>query len=257
MKTAISIRNLSFSYGEDQVPLISCMNLDIHKGTVVAILGANGVGKTTLLYILLGLYPANTGEVCFFNKSKIGYGAGHIKQLIGMVSQNESIPFDLSVEEYVLLGRAPHLNLFRIPGGEDKRAVKNALATVGVSHLAACGMTRLSSGEKQLVNVARALTHNPDILLLDEPCSHLDLINTRQMLNLIKTIVRNGRTVVFSTHDPNAASAVADQVILLKKGKLVANGSPEQTLTQELLTDTYGGPIEVLNTSRGPLVLAI
>jgi iron complex transport system ATP-binding protein len=215
------------------------------------------VGKTTLLHILLGLSPPDSGEVLFFEKSNIGYGAGHIKQLIGMVSQNDSVPFDLSVQEYVLLGRAPHLKLLEIPGEDDRGAVKNALETIGMTHMATWGMSRLSSGEKQLVNVARALTQNPEILLLDEPCSHLDLINSRHMLNLMKTIVRKGRTVVFTTHDPNAAAAVADQVVLLKKGSLVAKGPPEQTLTQELLTETYGGTIEVIHTARGPLVLAI
>ncbi len=168
MRTAISIRNLSFSY-EDEAPVISNMNLDIHRGTVVAILGA----------------------------------------------------------------------------------------TVGMTHMADWGMTRLSSGERQLVNVARALTQNSDILLLDEPCSHLDLINSRRMLNVMETIVGKGKTIIFTTHDPNAASAVADQIILLKKGELVAKGDPEQTLTRELLTKTYGGAIEVINTVRGPIVLAI
>ena len=256
MRTAISIRNLSFSY-EDEAPVISNMNLDIHRGTVVAILGANGVGKTTLLLILLGLYPVIQGEVLLFGKLRKEYSSGHIKQLVGMVSQNESISFDLSVREYVLLGRAPHLKLLRVPDEKDRQAAQDALATVGMTHMADWGMTRLSSGERQLVNVARALTQNSDILLLDEPCSHLDLINSRRMLNVMETIVGKGKTIIFTTHDPNAASAVADQIILLKKGELVAKGAPEQTLTRELLTKTYGGAIEVINTVRGPIVLAI
>jgi iron complex transport system ATP-binding protein len=174
-----------------------------------------------------------------------------------MVSQNESIPFDLSVEAYVLLGRAPHLKLLEIPGSDDWAAASNALKAVGMDHMAKNGITRLSGGEKQLVHVARALAQNPEILLLDEPCSHLDLINSRQMLYLMKTISQARRTVVFTTHDPNAAAAIADQIILLKKGTIVAQGTPAETLTEKLLTRTYGGPVAVMKTTRGPRVLAI
>ena len=254
---AISIENLSFSYDTHQAPVISNMTLDIQKGTVTAVLGANGVGKTTLLFLLLGLFSPDKGDILYFEKPCTHYGMREMKQLLGMVSQNESIPFDLSVEDYVLLGRAPHIKLLNLPAQNDKDQARKALATVNMIHMAACGMTRLSSGETQLINMARALCQNPDILLLDEPCSHLDLINSRQMLTLMKTIARTGHTILFTTHDPNAASAIADQVILLKKGKVVATGSPEQTLTRELLTETYGGTIEVIQTKRGPLVLAL
>ncbi len=134
-----------------------------------------------------------------------------------MVSQNDTPPFDLRVDEYVLLGRAPHLGLLTIPGDTDRIASAAALSTVGMTHMAGHAVTRLSSGEKQLVNMARSLAQEPEILLLDEPCSHLDLINSRQMLVLMETIAKQGRTVVFTTHDPNAAAAVADQVLLMRK----------------------------------------
>lgn len=257
MSTAISIKKMSFSYQTNQEQVISYMDLDMAGGTVNAVLGANGVGKTTLLYLLIGVYKATHGDIFFFDQLQADIPASRMKQIVGMVSQNDAVPFDLSVEEYVLLGRAPHLKLLQIPTKADKYEVKKALETVGLTHMANCGMTRLSSGEKQLVNVARALTQNPEILLLDEPCSHLDLINSRQMLNMMKTIAQSNRTVVFTTHDPNAASAIADQVILLKKGTLVAKGSPENTLTPKLLTTTYGGNIEVINTDKGPLVMAV
>lgn len=254
MKTAVSIQNLSFAYDKQSPPVISDMNFNLSPGTVTAVLGANGVGKTTLLYILLGLYLPDKGELLFFKKPASHYKTGRIKQIIGMVSQNETLPFDLSVEEYVLLGRAPHLGLFTIPGSQDRETVKTALATVGMSHMAKKTLTRLSSGEKQLVHVARALAQAPEILLLDEPCSHLDLMNTRKILTLMKTIAEQGRTVVFTTHDPNAAAAVAHGIMLVKKGELVAFGKAEDVLTGDLLTRTYGGRVEVVRTSRGAFV---
>ncbi|MBU1343922.1 MAG: ABC transporter ATP-binding protein [Proteobacteria bacterium] len=257
MTTAICIQNLSFSYDTPQNPVLSGMTVDLAAGTVTAVLGANGVGKTTLLYLLLGLYTPFQGDLLFFGKPGTHYKKSRIKKFIGMVSQNETIPFDLSVNAYVLLGRAPHMGLLSMPGQQDLKAAENALATVGMTHMADSGITCLSSGERQLVNVARALAQAPDILLLDEPCSHLDLVNSRQMLLLMKNIAEQGKTVVFTTHDPNAAAAIADKVMLLKKGELVAFGTAIDTLTSAFLTKTYGNRIEVIPTSHGPFVRAI
>ena len=255
MTAAVSIQDLCFSYEQD--PIISYMNLNLPAGTVTAVLGANGVGKTTLLHLLLGLYAPDNGEIRFFGTPARKYSQNRLKQLMGMVSQNNTPPFDLRVDEYVLLGRAPHLGLLTIPGDTDRNAAETALSTVGMTHMAGHAVTRLSSGEKQLVNMARSLAQEPEILLLDEPCSHLDLINSRQMLVLMKTIAQQGRTVVFTTHDPNAAAAVADQVLLMKKGELVAAGTVDQTLTQALLTRTYEGDVEVIPTRQGPFVRAV
>ncbi|HKJ99223.1 MAG TPA: ABC transporter ATP-binding protein [Desulfotignum sp.] len=255
MTAAVSMKNLCFSYDRD--PVISHMDMALEKGTITAVLGANGVGKTTLLYLLLGLYKPDRGDILFFGKPGNRYTRGRLKQVIGMVSQNDTTPFDLRVDEYVLLGRAPHLGLLTIPGTADRKAAAAALSTVGMAHMADHAVTRLSSGEKQLVNMARSLAQEPEILLLDEPCSHLDLINSRQMLVLMKTIAQQGKTVVFTTHDPNAASAVADRVLLMKKGELVAAGTVDQTITSDLLTRTYGGSVEVIRTGQEPFVRAM
>ena len=255
MSAAVSIQDLCFSYEKD--PVISHMDLTLSAGTVTAVLGANGVGKTTLLHLLLGLFEPDSGKIFFFGRPAHKYSQTRRKQLMGMVSQNDTPPFDLRVDEYVLLGRAPHLGLLTIPGETDRAAAGAALSTVGMTRMAGHAVTRLSSGEKQLVNMARSLAQEPEILLLDEPCSHLDLINSRQMLVLMKTIADQGRTVVFTTHDPNAAAAVADQVLLMKKGELVAAGTVAQTLTRGLLTRTYGGDVEVISTEKGPLVRAV
>ena len=255
MTSAVSIQNLCFSYEQD--PVISHMDLTLPAGTITAVLGANGVGKTTLLHLLLGLFEPDDGEIRFFGRPNHKYSQKRRKQLIGMVSQNDIPPFDLRVDEYVLLGRAPHLGLLTIPGDPDRAASAAALSTVGMTHMAGHAVTRLSSGEKQLVNMARSLAQEPEILLLDEPCSHLDLINSRQMLVLMKTIAQQGKTLVFTTHDPNAASAVADRVLLMKKGELVAAGTVDQTITSDLLTRTYGGSVEVIRTGQGPFVRAM
>jgi iron complex transport system ATP-binding protein len=233
------------------------MDIDVKKGTVTAILGANGVGKTTLLYILLGLYLPDHGDLVFFKKTGTRFSTGATRQFIGMVSQNDTVPFDLSAEEYVLLGRAPHLGLLSMPKTSDRAIAQKALDTVGMTHMATRVVNHLSSGEKQLIHIARILAQESEILLLDEPCSHLDLINSRRILTVIKTIAERGGTVVFTTHDPNAAAAVADQIMLLKKGELVAYGGVEETITAARLTKTYGDTVEVVDTGHGIFVKTI
>ncbi len=257
MTCSIQTRGLGFSYEKSVSALISGMDIAIGTGTVTAILGPNGAGKTTLLHLFLGILKPSHGQLFFFGRPVHTFGPGQLKQLIGLVSQNETIPFDMSLEDYVLLGRAPHKKMLEIPGENDRKIAADALETVGMMHMKTCGMTQLSSGEKQLVNVARALAQVPDILLLDEPCSHLDLINSRKMLKLMKSMATSGRTVVFTTHDPNAASAIADNMLLIRNGARVAQGAPYEVINQTLLSKTYGDSVEVMDTQKGPMVMTI
>ena len=267
MTPAVSLQSVCFGYdhahSRDKDPdapgklTLSDLSFEISKGSVTALLGANGVGKTTLLYLLLDLYPSSSGTIQRFAADGTLCEAQAVKKLMGMVSQEESIPFDLSVEEYVLLGRAPHLKLLELPKKLDREIVMTALNTVGMAHLAGHAATRISSGEKQLAGMARVLAQSPEILLFDEPCSHLDLINTRRTLSIMKNIARKGHTVIFTTHDPNAAAAIADHVILLYKGRIIGEGTVSETLTSPLLSRTYGDVVEVTQTSKGPVVLAI
>lgn len=257
MTSAISIEGLQFSYGSPDAPLIRDLTLDLEKGSVTAILGPNGAGKTTLLHLLLGVYAPDKGRVTYFEKPASQYPPSRFKQMIGLVSQNESIPFDMTVLEYVLLGRAPHKKMLEIPDEQDRQTAYQALETTGIQKMADWGITRLSSGEAQLAAVARMLAQAPAIQLLDEPSSHLDLINTRRILNLIRQQGDDGNTVIFTTHHPNAAAAVADRILLFRNGEKIALGTPKEMMAEQLLTQTYGDVVRVFQTPAGPVVTAI
>jgi iron complex transport system ATP-binding protein len=255
--SAVSIKKLGYAYGKNEKSVLENLDLEIPTGSVSAILGPNGSGKTTFLHLILGLLVPSAGEIRIFGKNRIGHEEKKIKQIIGIVSQTEILPFGLSLMEYVLLGRAPFLHLFRMPGQRDRDIAWEALETVGLTALAHRPVPSLSGGERQLGAIARALAQTPALLLLDEPTSHLDLANSRRLLKLMKRISGEERTVVFTTHDPNAAASVADHVILFGRTHLVAAGRPAQVLNGNLLSETYGEPVEVVQTEKGPLVITL
>lgn len=255
---AVTLQNLSFYYGKNNTPALDNLSLTIPKGKVTGILGPNGAGKTTLLALILGLLTPESGELLICEKAHRDYNPKKIRQMIGLVSQNESIPFDLTIREFVLLGRAPYLHVLGLPGKKDLSVAMEAIRKTGLESMVSRTVPSLSSGEKQLASIARALTQTPEILLLDEPTSHLDLTNSRRILRLMETIAKEEkRTVIFTTHDPNAAAAVADHIILMGKERLTACGTPSDVFTEAHLSAAYGDKIEVLNTERGPVILAI
>lgn len=256
--TAMRVEDISFFYEATGDPVIEHLSLGIPEGCVTAVLGPNGAGKTTLLSILLGLLVPCSGEIFVFDKPRARYPEKRIKQMLGMVSQNEAVRFDLNVTEYVLLGRAPYLPLLRLPGQHDMEVAMEAMKTAGIDLMRNRAVPSLSSGERQLASIARVLSQVPDILLFDEPTSHLDLSNSRKILSLMKTIAtKEHRTVVFTTHDPNAAVAIADHVVLLGRKGIVACGPVQDAFTEKNLSAAYDEPIEVLQTRRGPVILAI
>jgi iron complex transport system ATP-binding protein len=252
---ALSAAQLGFRYPDQPQAVFEDLTLAMPSGRVTAILGPNGSGKTTLLDLFLGLLQPTGGRLSVFERERRTYSEKQIRRLIGLVPQSETIPFDLSLLEYVLLGRAPFLGIFSTPGATDRAIALQAIEQVGLSALTTRAVPSMSGGERQLAAVARALAQESHIVLMDEPTSHLDLANARRILALMTRISEQGRSVVFTTHDPNAAAAVANHVILLKNRRLLAQGAVADTLTEPLLSATYGQPIEVVHTHRGPWVL--
>jgi iron complex transport system ATP-binding protein len=172
---------------------------------------------------------------------------------MSLVPQSEVVPFNFNVIEYVLLGRTPQLGFLDMPSEHDIELVRDTLEMLEVQHLEQRPVTELSGGEQQMVVLARALVQEPQVLLLDEPTSHLDLSNKGRLLKILQTLAQRGVTIVFSTHDPDAAAMIADHVILLKAGAVLDAGLIHQVLTSEKLTQTYGTEVKVL-TIEGRLV---
>jgi iron complex transport system ATP-binding protein len=252
---AIALREVSFRYSQSNTSALDRVTVDIPAGAITALLGPNGSGKSTLLHLILGLLHPEQGSIQLMGQSLSKYGRRDMSRLLGLVPQDEYIPFDLSVLEYVLLGRAPYLDLLERPNSFDRELSFESLVAAGVASLQRRPVPSLSGGERQLVTVARALAQQPAILLLDEPTSHLDLANARRILHVLCSLRAAGKTIVLTTHDPNAAAAVADFIILLRGGRVLSSGPTDLTLTAEHLSTTYGVDIEVLQAKGRPWVL--
>lgn len=248
----IVLRNIQFQY-DPGIRILNDLSFAIGKGSITAILGPNGTGKTTLLHTILGLLAPQSGEIWIAGKSLKSYKRSELSHVIALVPQSEVVPFNFSVIEYVLLGRTPQLGFLDMPSLADIELVHETLRLLEVKHLEYRPVTELSGGEQQMVVLARALVQQPQVLLLDEPTSHLDLSNKGRLLKILQVLAQRGVTIVFSTHDPDAAAMIADHVILLKSGAVLDAGKIAQVFTSEKLTETYGTEVKVL-TIDGHLV---
>jgi iron complex transport system ATP-binding protein len=251
---ALSLSGVSFSYIPRE-PVIRDVSFSLESGRILALLGPNGSGKTTLLHLILGQLSPKRGEIEIFEREIRSYSRSELSKIIGLARQEERVAFEFTALEYVLLGRAPYLGPLEAPSDDDYEKALQALEMAGVFHLQDRFLTSLSGGERQLVIIARALAQIPKILLLDEPLAHLDLKNQSLLLQVLKSLREQGVTVVFSTHDPNAASVIADQILLLQKGCLLQYGPPDEVLAPEKLQDVYEVPLRIVEGNGKRYVL--
>ena len=253
---SIVLADVRFSYNGPAHTIFEGFSLDIPAATITALLGPNGSGKTTLLQLILGMLTPQAGDIRIAARARTAFSRQEFGRLVGLVAQDDQIPFDFTVLDYVLLGRAPRLRLLETPTAADVAVARHALYQVGLLQLQARSIQALSGGERQLATVARALAQEPQILLLDEPTSHLDLSNRRRLLDMMQRLCEEQKTVLFTTHDPNEAAAIADHVVLLREGQIEATGPIHETLTSEHLQATYGVNVEVLQHNERPQIIS-
>lgn len=255
-KIAIAFKDLTFNYGDSSSFSLDRFTLDIPGCAVTALLGPNGSGKTTLLHLMMGLLRTEDGEISLYGRPRNKYPARSLRQLIGFVPQDEEIPFDLNLLEYVILGRAPHLGLLELPGEKEHEKAGNAIDTTGMSTLLYRSVPSMSGGERQMASIARVLAQETEILLLDEPTSHLDIANTKRVLDLMRLLSRRDKTIIFTTHDPNAAASIADYVVLMREGSVLNSGPLRSVLTSKNLSSTYGIDVQVMD-GTGRLIVMV
>lgn len=254
-ETLLALHDVTFRYDGNKEPVLDGVSLEVAAGSVIALLGPNGSGKTTLLSLLLGRLDPESGEQTVLGQSAGSLDRRQRSRLIGLVPQRESYPYGFTVLQYVLLGRAPHLGMLESPSAADHRAARSALATAGIDQLSERLIATLSGGEQQLATIARALAQKPKVMLMDEPTAHLDLRNHRRVVELIHRLRDSGTAVVVTTHDPNAAVAMADDAYLLNSGRIVAAGPVREILTVANLGATYGIEVQIAYVDGRPLVL--
>ncbi|MBN2001882.1 MAG: ABC transporter ATP-binding protein [Anaerolineae bacterium] len=252
----ITLSDVRFSYDGRAHTVFDALSLDIPTGSVTAVLGPNGAGKSTLLHLILGALAPQSGSVHLDRRPRPSYTQREMGRLVGLVAQSETIPFNFTVLEYVLLGRAPHLGLLEMPHAGDVHIAQEALAQVGIAEMAGRSVQALSGGERQLVLIARALAQQPRILLLDEPTAHLDLGNKGRVLTLARQLANAGVTAICTTHEPDLVAAIADYVVLMRAGQALAAGPVETVFTSENLSQTYDTPVQVTRVNGRRVALA-
>jgi iron complex transport system ATP-binding protein len=253
----LQFEQIQFGYPQTIQPVLRDFQLEIAPGTVTAILGPNGAGKTTLLHLALGWLKPQAGQIQLEQRPLNGYSRRSLGQWIGLVPQSEHISFEYSLLEFVLLGRAPYLPTLAMPEKVDYEIALDALRQVGMAELQQRSILSLSGGERQLVLIARALAQQPRLLLLDEPTSHLDLGNKGRLVHLLRDLQGRGVTILFTTHEPDVASALATHLVLMQKGRILKTGSLAEVFTNQNLTQLYQLPVDVVDISGRKVALWI
>ncbi|SDC28196.1 ABC transporter ATP-binding protein [Actinokineospora iranica] len=234
---------------------VSSVSFDMPAGSWLAVIGPNGAGKSTLLKAIAGLVPS-TGEIRLDGVATAALPARARARAIGYAPQTPLIPDGLTVTDYVLLGRTPHLGALAREGARDLAIVAQVLARLDLDALAGRALRTLSGGERQRAVLARVLAQQAGLLLLDEPTTGLDIGHAQALLELVDRLrAEDGATVVTTLHDLTLAAQYADRLLLLDNGAPVAVGTPEQVLRQEIVARHYAAEVEVLTTARGHRVV--
>jgi cobalamin transport system ATP-binding protein len=250
----IELRSLSIRF--DGTEAVRDVSLDAAAEEWVMLIGPNGAGKTSVLRALCGLLPF-TGDASLGGRDVRELGRRELARLIALVPQNPATPPELTVAEYVLLGRTPHLGYLATEGRGDRAAAARALERLDLLPFAERGLGSLSGGELQRAVLARALAQEAPVLLLDEPTTSLDLGRQQQVLDLVDSLRGDGLTVVSTMHDLTLAGQYADRLVLLDRGTVVAEGEPQDVLSPANLAAYYGASVRVVNGDDGTFVLPV
>jgi iron complex transport system ATP-binding protein len=251
--SAIETRDLAVDL--DRTPILHGVSCSVRTGGWLGLIGPNGAGKTTLLRAVAGLLPRR-GEV-LLDSTDIGALSGHDRaRLIAYVPQEPVLPPDMTVGEYVLLGRTPYLGYLGGPGRADRGAAAQAAAQLGISSYTGRRLASLSGGERKRAVLARALAQDPKVLLLDEPTASLDIGHQQQVLDLVDDMRKTGGLTVLSTlHDLTTAGQYADHLVLLHEGRIEATGDAATVLTEERIARVYAAHVAVRTDADGGTVV--
>ncbi len=237
----LEIHDLTVSY--DRKPVLWDIDLTLPEGKLIGIVGPNGAGKSTLIKAIMNLIPSNSGYVKLFDEH-----LEKVRNRISYVPQKESVDWDFPASslDVVLMGRYGQLGLLKKPRKADKEVAMDCLRKVGMDAFAKRQISQLSGGQQQRVFLARALAQQADLYFMDEPFAGVDAATEKTIIDLLRSMSQQGKTVIVVHHDLQSVTRYFDWVLLLNL-RLIASGPVESTFTQELLQETYGGKLTLLS----------
>ncbi|MCD6101256.1 MAG: ABC transporter ATP-binding protein [Candidatus Marinimicrobia bacterium] len=245
----LNINGITFFY--DSVKALDDITFEVNEGEVLGVIGPNGSGKTTLLRCINMALKPKVGTVFIDGENILELDRKDIAKKIAVVPQNSTIRFPFTLFDIVLMGRTPHLGRLDRETPEDIEIAKKAMKITKTLHLADRLIDEVSGGERQRVIIARALTQEPKILLLDEPTLHLDINHQLEILELIKKLARKNKLIVILTsHDLNLASRYCDRLVLLNTGRIYSIGKPQNVLTRDNIREVYNIEVEINYNKR-------
>jgi iron complex transport system ATP-binding protein len=253
----LETRDLTVRYPGASAAALDQVSIGVAAGELVALVGPNGCGKTTLMRALLGVVPVESGSALVDGRAPSEWKRADLARFVGVVSQREEIWVPLTVLETVMLGRFPRLGALAPITGEDHDQVRRALERCDAWSLRDRLVETLSGGEWQRVRVARALAQQPKALVLDEPATALDIRHEMEVMELVAQLVRDGLACLLITHHLNLAARFASRMALLDAGRLVASGSPSEVMRPEVLSRVFGWPVVVTAWEGAPQLIPL
>lgn len=239
----IDVKCLSFSYRRK--PVLQNTTFSAHSGEIICLLGRNGAGKSTLFRCVLGLLQGYHGQINIDGR-EIRQMTQHERAVrMAYIPQSNAPLFGHSVFHMVLMGRTAHLGPSGRPARRDEQIALDMLARLGISHLASSSYAGISGGERQMVLIARAMAQQAGIVIMDEPTANLDMGNQARVMDQVTRLRQEGYLIILSTHNPQQALSYADRVLALQNGVILAEGPPEQVITEALLEQIYGAPFKI------------
>ena len=243
-KTVLQIQNLTIGY--EAKTIISHINAEICTGELVGIIGCNGAGKSTLLKTIRGLLPAKEGQILYFGQPLASYGEKEIARRVAYLQQNVETGFGYTGLDIVLTGRYPYKKWWESETDEDKALARDCMSYTGTLDLAERPITEVSGGQKQRILLAKVLAQQTPILFLDEPTTGIDLVYREEIFRFAKELANMGKTILMVVHEVDLAATYCSRIFLLGAGNLLADGTPKQVFTENLLSHAFEANISVM-----------